>query len=117
MARSTECSLLFRILYNDVATEAQFSTDGARQFSTDVDAIVAVFRPYTPRPGSHFRELREACTLLLLDEESLAEVEDLLLDATEGKTSSVEEARAKLNALGVLNLSIEQAESVLAQRV
>lgn len=54
-------------LFTGVALEARFSTHGARQLQTDVEALCSVFRPYTARPAAVFKELLEACILLRLD--------------------------------------------------
>ena len=48
------------------------AVQGAQQLATDTDALVGCFRPYTPRPASHLRELVEASNLLLLDEPASA---------------------------------------------
>mmetsp|Transcript_34775 Transcript_34775/g.98590 ORF Transcript_34775/g.98590 Transcript_34775/m.98590 type:complete len:731 (-) Transcript_34775:17-2209(-) len=103
-----------QILYNDIATEAQFSACGALQFVTDCNAIISIFAMYTPRPNAHFKELREACILLSLSEEQLAELEEAIDDEDEGLQDT---ARAIVEALGVRTLNLDQVECVLAQRL
>jgi hypothetical protein len=50
-----------------VACEAYFSDAGALQLVIDQHALFNVFKRYTERPGSYFRELQDAVKLLNLD--------------------------------------------------
>lgn len=50
-----------RAFYNEVATEALFSPQGACLFEADVGAIVAVFGLWSANPAAHFKESLEAC--------------------------------------------------------
>uniref|UniRef100_A0A061SJF9 Uncharacterized protein n=1 Tax=Tetraselmis sp. GSL018 TaxID=582737 RepID=A0A061SJF9_9CHLO len=102
-----------QILYNDIATEAQFSREGAERFAADCKAIVSVFKPFAPRPGAHFKELREACKLLLLGEDE-AEALEAALD---GGEAGGEGPAGMLRALGIRCLNADQAECVLGQRL
>eukprot|EP00887_Chlorella_sp_A99_P002654 scaffold6.g2654.t1 len=68
-------------LYNDVATEALFSRQGALQLGVDVDAAVAVFGEHTSRPAAHFKETKEACRLLALPLSQAADLVSLLTAA------------------------------------
>jgi hypothetical protein len=56
-----------RELFNNVACEAYFSDAGALQLVIDQHALLNVFKRYTERPGSYFRELGDAVKLLTLD--------------------------------------------------
>mmetsp|Transcript_2464 Transcript_2464/g.6228 ORF Transcript_2464/g.6228 Transcript_2464/m.6228 type:complete len:730 (-) Transcript_2464:212-2401(-) len=106
-----------QILYNDIATEAQFSWDGAKRFHADCQALVSLFRPYTPRPFAHFKELWEACQLLVLPEDDVAAVEEAVEGVAEGGPAARRAAKAELLRYGVKSLEPEQAEYVLAQRL
>lgn len=64
------CSVLFRELFNNVACEAYFSDAGALQLQIDQQALLGVFRHYTQKPGSYFRELGDAIRLLNLPRET-----------------------------------------------
>lgn len=96
--------------YNEVATEALFSPQGACQLEADLAALVGVFVEYTPRPATHLREAREAGRLLLLPRaDALA-----LLSALHSAGTAAADA---LRAAGVRSLNAEQAVCVLAQRL
>ncbi|KAK9817674.1 hypothetical protein WJX72_000495 [[Myrmecia] bisecta] len=101
-----------RLMYNDVATEARFSDEGARQFAVDCNALIAIFQPYTPRPAAHFRELKEATLLLVLPEQEAHAAANALHDAQHEA-----EIMSLLKQLGVTRLTREQALCVLAQRL
>lgn len=97
-------------MFNDVATEAAFSAQGALQAAADCDALVAVFVRCTSRPAAHFKESKEACKLLLMPSS----------EATQLLSTLVHEARGAgevLVAHGVRALNAEQAASVLARRL
>ncbi|BDA46253.1 probable RAD50-interacting protein 1 [Coccomyxa sp. Obi] len=100
-----------RTMFNDVATEARFSAEGAVQFQTDVSGLIAVFQPYTPRPAAHLRELAEACTLLTLEPDQAASV------AANLAAMAPQDGAAQLKALGVARLTPDQALCVLSQRL
>jgi hypothetical protein len=67
-----------------------------------------VFRLYTPRPGMHFRELREAAALLTLEPAAAAQL---------GAALDGEGASAALCAPGVSRLTAGQAAWILARRL
>ncbi|KAK9906635.1 hypothetical protein WJX75_005264 [Coccomyxa subellipsoidea] len=100
-----------RTMFNDVATEAHFTAEGASQFQTDVSGLIAVFQPYTPRPAAHLRELAEACTLLTLEPDQAASVASNLAAMTP------QDGVAQLKALRVARLTPDQAICVLNQRL
>jgi hypothetical protein len=93
--------------FNDVATEARFSSAGALQAEADCAALQRVFAGCTARPAAHFKESREACRLLLLDPGAAAQLAAAL---GEGRGEA-------LAGSGVRALNAEQAASVLAQRL
>lgn len=42
-------------MFNDVVTEAKFSSWGAKQLECDVLTLIGVFSAYTNRPRTHFK--------------------------------------------------------------
>ena len=124
---------LNRSLFNDVATERRFSASGARQLATDVDALLRVFAPYTPRPRAHFRELAEAAALLSLPPERAAGVRAAVAaaaaaeeeaaaaagaeQAEQAAAQAVAAATAALRAAGVNHLDAGLADAVMSLRV
>jgi len=83
ICRAQVAGIVNKELFTGVALEARFSTHGARQLQTDVEALCSVFRPYTARPAAVFKELLEACVLLRLDAataDSLASMLDSPVD-------------------------------------
>jgi hypothetical protein len=69
------------------------------------------------RPFAHFKELWEACQLLVLPEEDVATIEECIESAGGGGGGSRQEAEAVLRRYGVKKLELEQAEFVLAHRL
>ena len=124
---------LNRSLFNGVATERRFSPSGAQQLATDVDALLRVFAPYTPRPRAHFRELAEACALLSLPAERAAGVRAAVAAAAaaedeaaaaagaepaeQAAAQAVAVATAALRAAGVNHLDAGLADAVMSLRV
>lgn len=107
-------------LYNDVATEALFSRQGALQLGVDVDAAVAVFGEHTSRPAAHFKETKEACRLLALPLSQAADLVSLLTAARSSaaaRNDAAAAAKAALAAAGAKVLTAEQAACVLGQRL
>jgi hypothetical protein len=94
--------------FNDVATEAEFSAQGAEQLNYDVDALIGVFGACTSRPAAHFKESKEACKLLMMSRE---EAQMLLAAVHSGG------GHEALVAAGMKALNTEQVGSVLARRV
>jgi hypothetical protein len=92
--------------FTDVATEAEFSEQGAEQLSYDVDALIGVFAACTSRPAAHFKESKEACKLLKMKKE---EAQMLL--------AAVHSGGGWQDAAGIKALNAEQVGSVLARRV
>ncbi|GAB4820726.1 hypothetical protein N2152v2_007772 [Parachlorella kessleri] len=97
-------------LFNELATEALFSTQGTRQLDADVTALAAVFAHYTSRPGAHFKETKEACRLLLLPRQEAAAV----LTALQRQPGAAKEV---LRPRGIKLLNADQAATVLGQRL
>ncbi|KAL4536055.1 hypothetical protein Ndes2526A_g05602 [Nannochloris sp. 'desiccata'] len=97
-------------LFNDVATEAEFSEQGAEQLNYDVDALIGVFGACTSRPAAHFKESKEACTLLKLKTEEA----QMLMAAAHGGAAVGQEA---LVSAGIKALNVDQVRSVLARKV
>jgi hypothetical protein len=97
--------------FNDVATEAEFSEQGAEQLNYDVDALIGVFGTCTSRPAAHFKESKEACTLLKLKKEEA----QMLMAAVHG--GGGEEKQEALVSVGIKALNADQVGSVLARRV
>ncbi|KAK9861218.1 hypothetical protein WJX84_003647 [Apatococcus fuscideae] len=103
---------LNRLMYNDVATEARFSHEGAEQFAADCQALQEGFRRWTPRPGAHFRELAEACALLRMQPAAAAD----LLRSLHSQAADERGSCPALTSLQVSRLSRDQALCVLGQR-
>ena len=97
-----------RFFFQEIATEASFHEDGARQFSTDVEATLQVFKGVTSRPAPHFKETLDACRLLLLPANDAAA---LLQEVRQGGSSDVS------SRYNVRFLNQEQALAVLNRRV
>ncbi|KAL4457702.1 hypothetical protein ABPG75_012567 [Micractinium tetrahymenae] len=97
-------------LYNEVATEALFSPQGAAQLDADLSAVSSIFGEYTSRPAAHFKESREACRLLGLPCRAALG----LLGQLE---SAPREAKRVLAPHGVKSLNAEQVGVVLCQRL
>ena len=95
--------------FNDVATEATFSYEGAVQLEYDLDALIGVFGGCTARPAAHFKESKEACKLLKLGQEEAAGLYAALYNGGA-------EAQAAVVAAGFKALNAEQAASVLMHR-
>jgi RAD50-interacting protein 1 len=93
--------------FNDVATEADFSMQGAEQLNYDVDALIGVFGACTSRPAAHFKESKEACKLLMMKKEEA----QIVLAAVHGAGGP-----EALVAAGIKALNAEQVGSVLARR-
>ncbi|KAK9853117.1 hypothetical protein WJX84_011625 [Apatococcus fuscideae] len=104
---------LNRLLYNDVATEAHFSSEGAEQFAGDCQALQAAFRRWTPRPGAHFRELTEACALLSMEPAAAAQ----LVASLHSQPADERGSCPALTTLQVARLSRDQALCVLERRI
>eukprot|EP00884_Botryococcus_braunii_P018181 jgi/Botrbrau1/5046/Bobra.37_1s0012.1 len=99
-----------RMMYNEIATEARFSSRGARQFSVDVAALRGVFQAYTPRPAAHFREASEAASLLM-------EGEDRAVALAHTLASDPAHAGPLMKHMGVTRLTPQQARCVLSMRL
>eukprot|EP00803_Ostreobium_quekettii_P009891 evm.model.scf_51.2 EVM.evm.TU.scf_51.2 scf_51:8051-18111(-) len=101
-----------RVMFNDVATEAHFSQQGALLFKSDCEALMEVFRPFCPRPYTHMKELHEACILLNLPTDTARKVyEGSKAPSPRGGISAL------LKSLGIVRLKPEQAICVLLQRI
>lgn len=70
--------LMLRIVFNDVITETTFTLRGAQQLHYDVYVLIDAFSPYTRRPHTHFKELNEACALLVLPSENALYIQQRL---------------------------------------
>lgn len=82
---------------------------GAAHLEADLDAVVAVFGEFTPRPAAHFKESKEACRLLRLPRAAAAQLA--------GALGSVAGAGPALAAAGVRVLNAQQASCVLGRRL
>uniref|UniRef100_A0A1D1ZRM1 RAD50-interacting protein 1 n=2 Tax=Auxenochlorella protothecoides TaxID=3075 RepID=A0A1D1ZRM1_AUXPR len=94
--------------YNEVATEALFSPQGAWLFHADIGALTSIFGEWTANPDAHFKETREACRLLTLPRHEAGD----LLAKLGGQGSRKGEPLATLSALNA-----QQALCVLGQRL
>lgn len=99
-----------RFLFERIVTETFFSIDGAHQFSTDVDAILKIFNGVTLRPAAHFKEVLDGCRILMLPAPMASNFSKQI---AEGVDQSLE----ALHELGIRSLNVEQARTILNQRV
>lgn len=100
-----------RLLYNDVATEAAFSPQGAANFGRECSAVATLVAPYTRRPAAHFRELLDAASILQLPYDQAASLASALDATPDGNNSDA------LRAAGVTRLTSQQAKRVLQHRI
>ena len=99
-------------IFNDIATEAAFSAEGASQLDYDVDALIGVFSGCTSRPAAHFKESKEACLLLSIESGSAAQLMAALQSGGGGGGGA-----DALASFGIKALNGEQATSVLYRRI
>lgn len=111
---------LEHLLYNDVLLRQEFSTLGAARFMQDVNTIQAVIDSFVLRSNNSalsMPKLREATALLNLPVEA-EEGRTPLKDACQAiMYSGGPQAKAALENLGMLHLTVFEARTVLGKRL
>jgi len=92
-----------------------FSAGGVGQLGRDVEAILLLFRPYTPHPENHFKGLSDVCKILKLpDRERQLLQERIMEEERERGGNGTKEILAQY---GILRLDDEQTFAVCKMRV
>lgn len=101
-------------LYEELILENFFSEGGTHQLSFDMNRnLFPVFSPYTQKPENHFKEVKEACTLLTMPHPVAWILQETLRAA---RATDVVTGGTALEEQGVFFLTPSQAMHVLSKR-
>lgn len=103
-------------MWDYVITRNQFSSAGGSQFSSDINEIWKTCSRYVEEPTASMRKLKDTCVLLTLPT-APAEGSIGLKEVSGPVFENNDKARDTLSRLGLANLSVNDARTVLQRRV